>query len=233
METPPAGPLLRLAVRDTGIGIEPEKREFIFERFTQVNGSTSRQFGGVGLGLAICKKLVGHMGGSLLVDMHSRPGVGVHGHPPSAPGPARPRGAPAAARPAGRLAGQRGSVLLVEDSPSNAEVIRLMLEGTRFDLAWAPSGVAGLALFREHPFDIVLMDLEMPGLDGLAATEALRRLEAELGRPRTPVVALTAHAFEEHRQKGLAARCDDFQVKPLSKPHLLEVLEAWLAIGPA
>ncbi|WP_428566649.1 MAG: PAS domain S-box protein [Solidesulfovibrio sp. DCME] len=232
METPQDGPLLRLAVRDTGIGIDPEQRDRIFERFTQANASTSRQFGGVGLGLAICKKLVELMSGRLSVE--SIPGQGsvftltlpLRPAPPAARADAAAPGRSPAAPTA------RGAVLLVEDSPSNAEVTRLMLEGTRFDLAWAPSGEAGLALVRERPFDIVLMDLEMPGLDGLATTEALRRLEAELGRPRTPVVALTAHAFEEHRRKALAAGCDDFQVKPISKPRLLEVLEAWLAIGP-
>jgi CheY-like chemotaxis protein len=123
-------------------------------------------------------------------------------------------------------------VLLVEDSPGNAEVIRLMLHGTPYDLTWAPSGEAGLALLRERPYDVVLMDMEMPGMDGYETTEALRRLEDELGRPRVPVVALTAHAFEEHRQKSLAAGCDDFQVKPIAKRRLLETLDTWMALGP-
>jgi PAS domain S-box-containing protein len=230
-EHPETGPLLRLAVRDTGIGIAPEKREAIFERFTQINAASNRQFGGVGLGLAICRKLVDLMGGRLWVD--SQPGQGsvFTLTLPLRPAPTIPTAPRAASRHVAPVA--RATVLLVEDSPSNAEVTRLMLNGTPFELAWAPSGEAGLALLRERPFDIVLMDMEMPGLDGYQTTEALRRLETELGRARTPVVALTAHAFEDHRQKALAAGCDDFQVKPIAKSRLIEVLETWLAIGPA
>lgn len=230
-EHPETGPLLRLAVRDTGIGIAPEKRDAIFERFTQVHAASNRQFGGVGLGLAICRKLVDLMGGRLRVD--SQPGQGsvfalTLPLRPAPSVPTTPRTAPRSATPV-----TRATVLLIEDSPSNAEVTRLMLNGTAFELAWAPSGEAGLALLRERPFDIVLMDMEMPGLDGYQTTEALRRLETELARARTPVVALTAHAFEEHRQKALAAGCDDFQVKPIAKSRLIEVLETWRAIGPA
>ena len=107
-----------------------------------------------------------------------------------------------------------------------------MLEGSNFELTWAPSGQAGLEAFRDTPFDIVLMDVEMPEMDGYETTEALRKLEKELGRLRTPVVALTAHAFEEHRQRSLAAGCDDFKIKPLPKAGLIDTLETWMALRP-
>ncbi|MFP5257894.1 MAG: PAS domain S-box protein, partial [Acidobacteriota bacterium] len=232
-EDSPDGQKLRLAVRDTGIGIPADKQSLIFDRFTQINAAANRQYGGVGLGLAICKKLAEMMDGRIRVQ--SREG---HGSTFTLTLPLRPAGRPqsqpqsAPQCPLRPGKGRGGSVLLVEDSPSNVEVMRLMLEDTSFDVAWAPSGEAALALLEEKSFDIVLMDVEMPGMDGYETTRALRRQEQEQGRARTPVVALTAHAFEEHRQHSIEAGCDDFQVKPIPKARLLSVLETWLSLRP-
>ena len=223
-------PRLVISVRDTGIGIAPDKQPLIFDRFTQVNAGSNRQFGGVGLGLAICKRLVDMMGGHIGVQSREGQGATFTVHLPlreaadqASPGPAVPG--------SGHRPGPgRGSVLLVEDSATNAEVLRLMLEDSPFAVTWAPSGQAALEILRDQPFDIVLMDVEMPGLDGYQTTEALRRQEAQLGRPRTPVIALTAHAFEEHQQRSLASGCDDFQIKPIPKARLLEILETWMSL---
>jgi PAS domain S-box-containing protein len=230
---PITGKKLRLAVRDTGIGIPADKLTFIFDRFTQINASASRDSGGVGLGLAICQKLVERMGGRIRVDSREGQGSTFIVTLPLRPTtmPARPASDGQASM--GRHAACRsGTVLLVEDSATNAEVLRLMLEGSNFDLTWAPSGQAALEAFRNKAFDIVLMDVEMPSMDGYETTEALRKLEKGLGRPRTPVVALTAHAFEEHRQRSMAAGCDDFQVKPIPKARLIDTLETWMALRP-
>ena len=228
----PDGAKLRLAVRDTGIGIPPDKQALIFDRFTQVNATANRQYGGVGLGLAICKKLAEMMHGRIRVQ--SREG---HGATFSLTLPLRPAPLPkpGPAQPQFKLRSdkmQSGSVLLVEDSPTNAEVMRLMLEGSPFDITWAPSGEAALAALDDKRFDVILMDVEMPGMDGYQTTRALRQQELKQGRPRTPVVALTAHAFEEHRQRSLEAGCDDFQVKPIPKARLINTLETWLALRP-
>jgi PAS domain S-box-containing protein len=232
-DDPILGPKLQLSVRDTGIGIPRDKRSLIFERFTQVNATASRAFGGVGLGLAICKKLVERMGGWIRVESREGQGSTFTVTLPLHPAPEAPAGEPTTPRPPQRKAtGNSGMVLLVEDSVTNAEVMRLMLEGSHFTLIWAPSGQAALEAFRDTPFDIVLMDVEMPGMDGYETTSALRQLEKELGRPRTPVVALTAHAFEEHRQRSLAAGCDDFQIKPIPKARLLDTLETWMSLRP-
>ncbi|WP_075354281.1 PAS domain S-box protein [Desulfovibrio sp. DV] len=224
------GPKLRLAVRDTGIGIPDDKQALIFDRFTQINASASRQFGGVGLGLAICKKLTEIMGGHLSVDSVQGHGSTFTLTLPLRPAPILPAAIPPTAAPKAISPG--ATVLLVEDSPTNAEVMRLMLEDTNFKITWAPSGQAALAALMDKPFDIILMDVEMPGMDGYQTTRALRHQEQELGRPRTPVVALTAHAFDEHRQRSLEAGCDDFQVKPIPKARLLSTLETWLALRP-
>ncbi len=234
VDDPRSGPKLRLAVRDTGIGIPADKRSIIFERFTQINASASRSFGGVGLGLAICKKLVETMGGRIVVDSQEGRGstftVTLPLHPADTRAAGIPAGttAPRAPSPLTRPA----RVLLVEDSATNAEVMRLMLEGAPFEVTWVPSGQAALEACRETSFDVVLMDVEMPGMDGYETTRALRGLEAETGRPRAPIVALTAHAFEEHRRRALAAGCDDFQVKPIPKAKLIDTLETWAALAP-
>ncbi len=224
------GPRLRLAVRDTGIGIPADKQAVIFDRFTQINASANRQFGGVGLGLAICKKLAELMGGRIGVESAPDQGSTFTLTLPLRPAPMPRDAAHKSAIPVHQASG--GSVLLVEDSPTNAEVMRLMLEDTPFRLTWAPSGQAALVALADAPFDVILMDVEMPGMDGYQTTEALRRQEKELGRPRTPVVALTAHAFEEHRLRSFQAGCDDFQVKPIPKSRLLNTLETWVALRP-
>ncbi|MYL83537.1 PAS domain S-box protein [Desulfovibrio aerotolerans] len=229
-EEEPDGPRFRLAVRDTGIGIPLDKQALIFDRFTQANAAANRQYGGVGLGLAICKKLAEMMGGRIRVT--SREG---HGSTFTLTLPLRPASIPEAdhVQPNPRHGkSQPANVLLVEDSPTNAEVMRLMLEGTPFEITWAPSGEAALAALGDKRFDVILMDVEMPGMDGYQTTRAVRQLEQETGRPRTPIVALTAHAFEEHRQRSLDAGCDDFQVKPIPKARLVSTLETWLALRP-
>jgi PAS domain S-box-containing protein len=219
-------PRLRLAVRDTGIGIPADKQAVIFDRFTQINASANRQFGGVGLGLAICKKLAEMMGGHIRVVSTQGQGSTFTLSLPLRPAPVPRQDPPSITT----RTDSGGSVLLVEDSATNAEVMRLMLEETPFRLTWAPSGQAALAALADQRFDVILMDVEMPGMDGYQTTEALRRQEQDLGRPRTPVVALTAHAFEEHRQRSLEAGCDDFHVKPIPKARLLNTLETWLAL---
>ena len=230
-EDDPDGPRFRLAVRDTGIGVPVDKQALIFDRFTQINAAANRQYGGVGLGLAICKKLAEMMGGRIRVQSSEGRGSTFILTLPLRPAAIPPPVAAQQAKPRPGK-GQAGNVLLVEDSPTNAEVMRLMLEGTQFEMTWAPSGEAALAALDDKPFDVILMDVEMPGMDGYQTTRAVRLQEQELGRPRTPVVALTAHAFEEHRQRSLEAGCDDFQVKPIPKARLVNTLETWLALRP-
>lgn len=224
---PDMPPRMLYSVRDTGIGIPDDKQAVIFDRFTQAGSPSAPRAGGVGLGLAICKRLVEMMGGGIRVE--SREGEGAT-FTVDLPLRTAPLAAHVPTTYPGILQPKGGSVLLVEDNATNAEVMRLMLEGSAFDLTWAPSGQAALEAFRGHPFDIVLMDLEMPDMDGYATTTALRTLEGTLARPHTPIIALTAHAFDAHRQHSLDAGCDDFQVKPIPKAKLLDMLESWMAV---
>ncbi|HZX29013.1 MAG TPA: AAA family ATPase [Telluria sp.] len=213
---------LKFAVQDSGIGIGQAERERLFQPFTQADQSTSRKYGGTGLGLTICKSLVELMGGSIWVD--SMAGVGStfnftawFGQGADAPRPAQ---APARQR---RFDGMR--VLLAEDNPINQQIAveLLRLAGVEVDLA--EDGGRAVDLLRAGVrYDLVLMDVQMPGVDGYQATAAIRRDPAHAG---LPIVAMTAFAMNEERQRCADAGMNDHIAKPIDPERLFDVLERW------
>ena len=225
------GQWLEFAVIDTGIGIDPDQLDQLFQPFTQADSSVTRRYGGTGLGLSIVRGLAEAMGGG--VGMVSEPGQGLRAwfRIPAWPAhAAAPR--PAAARPvvAGEFAADDAQVLVVEDNPTNRKVLVSMLErwGIRVDVA--ENGEEALArVTRSAPPDLVLMDVQMPVMGGIEACERIRAWERAQGRPPLPIVALTAAAFDEDRQRCLAAGMSDFLPKPVDFPALQVTLGHWLA----
>lgn len=220
-------PGLRIQVADTGPGIAPEVADSIFAPFTQILDTVGKRPPGTGLGLAICKRLVELMGGGINVSKSPGQGSLFVFTLPSMP---RRCAAPSAAEPQtvsktpSRRPDRPYRLLIAEDSVSNRELLRLFLEHEPYEIVMAETGREALALFSPGAFDVILMDMEMPELDGCAATEAIRRLEAASGTWRTPILMLSAHAFADYEQKGLAAGCDGFMTKPIRKSRLIEVL---------
>ncbi|MBF0623209.1 MAG: response regulator [Magnetococcales bacterium] len=219
-----------IRVADTGIGIAPEHLERIFDRFTQVDASVSRRYGGTGLGLAIARRLVDGMGGRITVD--SMLGVGSTFRvclplPPATP-PA-PTGTNCPTDPAPPDAGPARHILLVEDSEDNRLLIRTFLKSTPHQLTIAAHGGEAVQLVQTAAFDLVLMDVQMPVMDGYTATREIRRWEAATGRSRLPIVTLTAHALEGEADRSRAAGCDLHLTKPIKKERLLAVIRQMAA----
>jgi hypothetical protein len=220
---------LRFEVRDTGIGIGPEAGARLFQPFSQADDSTTRQYGGTGLGLVIAKQIVEMMGGRIAYD--SVPGQGTAFwftvRLPLAPD--RTEATSLRPDPARRLAGR---VLLAEDNPVNALVAEEMLRSLGLDVASATNGREAVEAWAEGRFDAVLMDCQMPELDGFGATARIRAREAAepngSAPGRTPIIALTANAFAEDRERCLAVGMDDFLAKPFSRDDLQELLERWI-----
>ncbi|MCC7596109.1 response regulator [Janthinobacterium sp. FW305-129] len=224
---------LRLEVRDTGIGMTPEAAAAVFQPFRQADSTTSRKYGGTGLGLAIIKQLAEMMGGNIVLESVAGQGssfavtvvVGAvaPGDAPAAPMkpalPAAPDGAGAAPAPL--------RMLLVEDNAINQEIALAMLEDTAYQATPADNGRRALALWERYPFDVILMDCQMPEMDGFEATRRLRRMESEQGRSRTPIIALTANAILGDRELCLDAGMDDYLAKPYTRAALLAVLARW------
>ena len=213
-------------VTDTGIGIAPDKLEVIFQEFTQAYADTTRQFGGTGLGLSISRALVRQMGGTLAVA--STPGQGsafsfVVALPKASPAARKAAQAPVALPDAAALRGRR--MLLVEDNAVNREVALLLLEGHGVRVDEADSGLTALALFRRRRYDAVLMDIQMPGMNGLEATARIRA-HADPARAATPILALTANAFRADAEKYRAAGMNDTLPKPFDEAELLAKLAA-------
>jgi CheY-like chemotaxis protein/anti-sigma regulatory factor (Ser/Thr protein kinase) len=219
---------LRFSVRDTGIGIPADRRSRLFLPFTQVDGSVSRQFGGTGLGLAISKQLVDLLGGEIGVE--SELGVSstfwftaVFKKPPVAPPipaemPGLPRERPERRTPEPRTRPVR--VLVAEDNVVNQLLASRILEKAGHSVAIANNGREVLAWLQTEAFDMVLMDVQMPVMDGLEATRAIRRSEAGKGT-HLPIIAMTAHAMTGDRKACLAAGMDDYISKPIRPAELL------------
>ncbi|HVU34765.1 MAG TPA: ATP-binding protein [Opitutaceae bacterium] len=218
--------VLRFSVRDTGIGIDPAARSKLFQAFSQGDSSTTRRFGGTGLGLAISQRLVRHMGGEIVVQ--STPGKGsdfsfeltlaVSDTPGLEPA--------TSARPSPNSPALRGSVLIVEDDRVNQRVIEMVLQNLGLDTAVVADGEAAVEIAATGPWNAVLMDCQMPRIDGFEATRRIRR---RLAGRRLPIIALTANALPSDRTACLSAGMDDFVAKPIRQPELRAVLERWLS----
>ncbi|WP_158219655.1 ATP-binding protein [Ideonella sp. A 288] len=221
-----ARPWLRVQVRDTGVGIAPEALPNLFQRFTQADASTTRKFGGSGLGLVICKHLVELMGGTIHVD--SRPGSGstFRFDLPfdAATGPAAlPESEPKAiGRPV-----REASILVAEDNQINQQVVCAMLERQGMKVTLVEDGARALAVIQQQRFDLVLMDCQMPVMDGYEATRLIRA--AQRGGPRTPIIALTANAMAQDRQRCADAGMDGYVTKPITAAALYAALSEHLA----
>ncbi len=220
-EPTPTGARLDFRVTDTGIGIPAERLGSIFDSFVQADGSITRRFGGTGLGLTIARRLVECMGGTLTVQ--SEPGRGssfrVTVELPSDPDPAPPP-APARATPVEGL-----RVLVVEDNEINLDYLRALLGRAGVDVRCAADGRAGVEAWRREAPDVILMDVQMPVLDGFGATRAIRAAEA--GGARVPILALTAHAIAGYGDACREAGMDDYLTKPVRAELLLEAIARW------
>jgi signal transduction histidine kinase/AmiR/NasT family two-component response regulator len=223
------GGRVRFAVRDTGVGFAMEAKAKVLGRFQQADNSITRRYGGTGLGLSICCNLAALMGGEL--DCESRPGAGsvFWMELPLEPAEAlvdERTPAQADVAPSNRPL----QVLLADDHATNRKVVELMLSGQGAELVSVEDGLQALAAWRQRDYDVVLMDMQMPVMDGLTAIRELRAGEAALGRPRVPVVMLTANAMPEHVTAAREAGADLYLAKPFTAPALFDVLEAALQI---
>jgi CheY-like chemotaxis protein len=216
---------LRIVVRDSGVGIPAEKLATLFEKFTQADNSATRRFGGTGLGLAICRELIHMMGGTIQVE--SREGEGstftvdlplprcrleaLHGED-------------------GLGANEDGNlrILAAEDNPTNQQVLRAVLGSLGIEVDIVPDGKEAVAAWRGGTYDLVLMDIQMPVMDGIAATAAIRAGEAASGRKRTPIIAVTANALTHRVAEYMAVGMDAHVVKPIEIARLYDAISTVL-----
>lgn len=219
----PFGERLRFSITDTGIGIPYEKQSRLFERFSQVDNSIQRDFGGTGLGLAISRRLVALMGGE--IGVVSQAGQGstfwFTAELPLAPVSERPIAAIVSA-PASRP----GHLLLVEDMPINQEVACAVLRSAGHTVDVVANGEAAVQAVQTRAYDLVLMDVQMPGMDGMTATRLIRALHGKVAA--VPIVAMTANVLPEQVDGFLAAGMNDHVAKPFNRAQLFTTIDRWL-----
>jgi CheY-like chemotaxis protein len=212
-------------VVDSGIGIPPEKQKLIFEAFSQADASTTREFGGTGLGLTICARLVGMMGGRIWVQ--STPGQGSNFHftvhlPVATAQRLSPQPAAELPTQTSQPIRQGRSIMLVEDHPVNQLLARTLLEKWGHTVTLAENGREAVDLFGTAQWDLILMDLQMPVMGGIEATQHIRAMEAP--GTRVPIIAVTANAMDSDRAAAEHAGMDAHLSKPFNISRLQEVL---------
>ena len=226
--------MVRIRVEDSGIGMDEAAMAKLFRKFEQADSSVARRFGGTGLGLAISKQLIDRMGGRISVS--STPGAGScftvaltlslsDAKPPEREARALPDiDAPSPERKAGKI-------LVAEDNAVNQLLVVTLLEEAGYTVDVAEDGAQALAAVRQQAYDLVLMDAQMPNMDGLQATRAIRGLAGDRGR--MPIIALTANAMAGDREHYIAAGMDDYLSKPLDAQAMLTMVQAWMAGPPS
>jgi CheY-like chemotaxis protein/HPt (histidine-containing phosphotransfer) domain-containing protein len=223
---------LQFTVSDTGIGIAGEKLGAVFERFTQADSSTTRRYGGSGLGLTISKRLVELMGGRIWVESEVGKGSVFSFNVPLEiwAGAGRRTALPIGAGPELPLPALR--ILLVEDSPDNRTITVAYMKDTPYRVDIAENGAIALEKFTAGHYDLVLMDRQMPVMDGLTATRAIREWEQANYRQLTPIVALTAAALKGDQEQCLAAGCTAYLSKPIKQEVLLRAIKELAVVAP-
>ena len=223
---------LRFTISDTGIGIPGEKLGAVFERFTQADSSTTRRYGGTGLGLTISKRLVELMGGCIRVESGVGKGSVFSFTVPLEiwAGPTRRASAPVGTGP--ELPLPALNILLVEDSPDNRTITVAYLQDTPYRVEIAENGAVAYAKFTAGHYDLVLMDRQMPVMDGMTATRAIREWEKANHRTPTPIIALTASALKGDQEKFMAAGCSAYLTKPLKQEVLLRAIREHSILAP-
>ena len=222
--------VVAFAVSDSGVGMNAEAVERLFEPFHQVDGRRNRKHGGTGLGLAISQRIVEAMGGR--IDVQTEPGRGStfsfelalerdFGDTSGTPADS----AFGALEGIGR---RSGTALLVEDNPVNRMIATQMLQSLGVDVVEAEDGAQALDILSRHPVDLVLMDIQMPVMDGYAATAHIRERERRQGLPRVPIVALTADAFEDDAQRAMTSGMDAHMAKPYTRAQLRDLIGTWM-----
>ncbi len=227
---------LEFAVRDTGIGIPPSGLDHLFQPFAQADVSMARRFGGTGLGLFICKSLVEMMGGTIWVESEVGKGSTFYftvrlsltkGLPSNFDVPVAPLS----------VARTPLRILLVEDNPANQKLATYILQGRGHTVETAGDGEEAISLSERNRYDVILMDVQMPGMDGLEATAAIRKRED--GGSQVPIIAITAHAMQSDRDRCLAAGMDGYLSKPIDGREMIMLVEtlaaeaASVAVGAA
>ena len=219
---PDGGGQLKISVTDTGMGIAPDRLNRLFQRFSQADGSISRQYGGTGLGLAICRSLTTLMGGQ--IGVQSTPGMGAEFWF-TVKAPACELTVSGDGEQGGAFDARPARILIVDDSPVNRELVSTLLSVFGHDLSEACGGAEAVAAAAEQPFDLILMDLQMPGMDGLSATKAIRA--ASPFNRATPIVALSANILPTHLDACREAGMNDHIGKPIDTRELLTKVIRW------